>query len=580
MRTAIHSFLALLSVGPAFSLFAQGSAMADAQVTLCQVDTEVGTGVNLRDAIASGGKITFACPPQSVIRVTQLHDLFAVTEIDGENRITLDGGESTSIFVLGRPQQLPHLQLPFGSFTLRNLAIRRGKPEPGRGAITITFPLSSSHFTLDHVEITETERPVLVVAGTFVVKNSRFIDNNGPVLDFRSSVSLGPNSTAPFLVSKGTVSISNSSFQHNRGSALQTDNADVTLESIDVLGRSDPNERGSVFKGGSVTIRNSRFRNVWSNSQCGGALQSSGQTNIANTVFSGNRSSCGGGAVYVSGPDSDTTLRAVTFESNESSGRGGAISFDEFGASIQVKFSEFRNNRADFGGALAINAAATLHADFRGSGLSFKNNSATRSGAALYVSGANFQLSRGIFVENRPAAGGVLTFAVGHTPPFVLGNLLVARNAGPMALEGAVGNLVNSTVADNDGVGIQVSGKLRVANSVIANNKKQNCQLAGSAAALIDGGANLQFPGGACDAIPSSDPLLDNFYVPDPSSPLQGAGLDPICQAAPVFNRDVYGQRRPRSVHCTIGAVEGDIDQLIRRIGLLIRHKLTLGHDR
>jgi hypothetical protein len=133
-----------------------------------------------------------------------------------------------------------------------------------------------------------------------------------------------------------------------------------------------------------------------------------------------------------------------------------------------------------------------------------------------------------------------------------------------------VGEIVNSTIADNEGVGLLGAGRLRATNSVIANNKKQNCQLTGSAAVLEDGGANLQFPGNVCSpTIPSADPLLDNFYVPDPKSPLQNAGLNTVCLTAPILGRDVYGQRRPRSMQCTIGAVEGDIDQLLHHLGVV-----------
>lgn len=63
------------------ALIAAGVVRADAVVTLCSTDTQAGGGVNMRDAIAGGGKITFACPAGAVIRVTQRHNLDNVTEI-------------------------------------------------------------------------------------------------------------------------------------------------------------------------------------------------------------------------------------------------------------------------------------------------------------------------------------------------------------------------------------------------------------------------------------------------------------------------------------------------------------------
>ena len=273
--------------------------------------------------------------------------------------------------------------------------------------------------------------------------------------------------------------------------------------------------------------------------------------------------------LHFGGSAPEAQLSAVTFEDNQSAGRGGAISFDDVDAKITLKFGEFRGNRADFGGALAITQARSRHPELHASAVSFKNNVSAQTGAALFVNGAIVQNSRGIFVENKPETGGTLSFKGGLTPAFTLGNLLIARNTGAIALDGASGDLVNSTIAENDGVGIQIAGNVRLSNSVIAKNANLNCRFAGSGAVLTNKGSNLQFPDNSCGAaIGSADPLLDSFYVPDPASPLQGAGEISVCAGAPVFNRDVYGQRRPRSAHSTVGAVEGDIDQLIHHIGL------------
>jgi hypothetical protein len=112
-----------------------------------------------------------------------------------------------------------------------------------------------------------------------------------------------------------------------------------------------------------------------------------------------------------------------------------------------------------------------------------------------------------------------------------------------------------------------LTGHLRATNSVVANNAEQNCQFAG-AGALDNGGWNVQFPGNSCGGIPVADPMLDDFYVPAPQSPLQNAGSNAVCLVAPVFARDVYGQQRPRATNCTVGAVEGDIAQLLHHLGI------------
>jgi predicted outer membrane repeat protein len=545
MRSGLIAALVLLS-------FAQ-AVRADSVVTLCSTDTQSGAGRNLRDAIAGGGRITFSCPSATVIRITQPHNLDSVTEIDGGNQITLDGGGATSIFVSKGG-------LHGRTLALRRLAIRGGKPDavaiipPGQsGAITIVFNSDTSHAIFDQLTITDTERPVYFAFGTLQVLGSRFTNNTGPVLD------VGTN------VATVTVSVSATVFQRNLGAAITGFGAALTIDNVEVAGRSDGSDLGSSFNGGTLTVRNSRFHDIWGGKQCGGALQTTASTTISNTTFTNNRSNCGGGAVYIWGAAADVHLNAITCENNQSNGRGGAIAVDDPVGPVDIRFGEFRNNHALWGGGVSLYGAST-HFTATAAGLSFKSNSADLIGGALYVDRANLQLQRGIFVDNQSSKGATVAFEA-NTPPWLLANVLIARNTGTAAVAGADGSLVNSTITVNNALGVALSGRVRVTNTVLANNLPQNCQFSG-AGALDNGGSNVQFPTTSCAAsVAVADPMLDEFFVPAPESPLQNAGIDSICLAAPVFGRDVYGQHRPRATHCTIGAVEGDIDQLLHHLG-------------
>jgi predicted outer membrane repeat protein len=537
------------------ALIALGIVRADAVVTLCSTDTQSGGGVNLRDAIAGGGRITFACPAGAVIRVTQRHNLDNVTEVDGGGQITLDAGGTTSVFISKGG-------LHNRTLALRRLTIRAGKPDadvivpPGlSAAVTIVFTSSNAHAILDSVNISDTERPVYVAFGTLTVSNCRFSNNTGPVLD------VGTN------VDTVNVSVNSTVFDHNSGEAIVSWNGNVAMNGIEVAGRSDSTDAGSRFTGGAVVIKNSRFHDIWSGIRCGGALQSTARTTISNTTFTNNRSNCGGGAVYLSGAPKQALLTAVVFESNQSGGRGGALAMDDADAAIEIRNGEFRNNRGLWGGAVSLYGSSN-HPALAASALTFKNNSTDLMGGAIYVEGGTLQLGRGIFVDNRAPKGGILQSEQSRTPPAVLANLLMARNTGMAAILGTTGSLINSTIAGNTAAGLLLTGHLRAINSVVANNSTQNCQFSG-AGALDNGGSNVQFPGNACGgAIPAADPMLDDFYVPAPQSPLENAGLNAVCLAAPVFARDVYGQQRPRATNCTIGAVEGDIDQLLHHLGV------------
>lgn len=272
-------------------------------MTLCHIDAEVGVVPgslpprNLRDAAASGGRVTFACPPSTVIRITKLLDVVSVTEIDGENKIALDGGGASQILTANGG--------PGGrNLVVRNLTIQGGKPtaSPNSGAVGIIFSgtlgQSPSNATFDHVTIKNTERPIFLALGNLAIKDSQFVANTGEVVHIGLHAG---TSVSTLVVESASLSISNTTFQQNAGSAVVSSGAAVTMNGVTVTGRSDSSDRNSQFIGGTVNIRNSHFNNLWSGSLCGGALQSTATTTIATSSFAGNRSNCGGGAVYISG---------------------------------------------------------------------------------------------------------------------------------------------------------------------------------------------------------------------------------------------------------------------------------------
>lgn len=566
MRHLVLFFLLLLCLG---------KASADAVVTLCNVDNQPGVGLNLRDAVKEGGQITFACPPQTTLRITKVIVLNSAVEINGENNITLDGGDRNGIFLVKSDATVGI------RYALWNLTIQRGKaldfrsrPFPHQRDLlsTIEIHLNSpdSEFILGHIKIINTEKPVnMSTEGSLTVIDSQFLTNTGPVLVVNGAVSFG-HSRPP----SPNLKISNSKFIQNHGAAFSTSLAIVKIKGAEVVGRGDATDNGSDFSYGNLNIHNSHFKNIWNGKSCGGALQSSSATTIENSSFSHNRSNCGGAIAFIDDPSMNVHLRAVTFIDNQTPNFGGAVLFEPIrSGEIQIRHGEFRNNRAGIGGAMYFSPRfagfAGRYVDIKGTALSFKGNTATKMGSAIYVKDSNFQLTRGIFVDNESSTGGVIMFDGTNTPPFVIANSLIARNKNPIAIQATTGDIINSTIADNYGLGLSASGHLRLTNTVISNNKNQNCQSITPDGLIEDHGGNLQFPGDGCSGtIPVADPKLDNFYVPDLESPLQRAGINDVCLAPPVDSKDVYGQRRPRFDRCTIGAVEGDIEQMLHHIGI------------
>jgi predicted outer membrane repeat protein len=530
-------------------------AFADARVTLCAVDTQSGPGVNLATALAEGGRITFGCPAGTTIRVTRAYPLPRPVEIDGERRITLDAAGATDMF---------RHTVGTGSLVLRNITLRRGRAMPGRpGMIT-----GGMDVTLDRVEMVDTSDAIRLETGRLSVSDSQFFGNRGPVL------------VAPHL------EVKRSSFAGTVGQLFVSAGGAVTLESVEVAGLAADSDRGSSFTSCTLEIRNSTFRNQWSTSGswAGGALLSACKTTIANTVFANNRAA-NGGALFFPAAAPEVRLTAVTFTDNRALEFGGAIAFEPsqgLNRSLTIHHGQFRGNRAHRGGAISLGVSDSNDNLLQGVALTFKANSAADAGGAIYARSAGATLSRAIFLENRAERGGAALLIEGTAMrPLILANALVARNAGAQgaAVQAISGEVVNATIANNTSSGVSAAAGLRFQNTVIAENRQGNCARSTPAGGVEDRGANVQFPGGDCPAtMASADPKLDSFYVPAPDSPLRSAGDNRVCLAAPVNARDLYGQTRPRGDRCTIGAVEGDIENLVRRMKSDRGRRVDPGH--
>jgi hypothetical protein len=100
----------------------------------------------------------------------------------------------------------------------------------------------------------------------------------------------------------------------------------------------------------------------------------------------------------------------------------------------------------------------------------------------------------------------------------------------------------------------------------------------GCAGSITDGGGNLSYDDPTCpgvDADPALGSLQDNGGLTQTmalgvGSAAIDAGLDAICAASPVNNRDQRGAVRPAGAHCDIGAVEQGAPALPRPISVAI----------
>jgi predicted outer membrane repeat protein len=542
-------------------------------VDLCQSDDQaaVGTsGMNLSRALQSGGRIAFQCGGPATIRITRLHEIAVDTTIDGGGQITFDGGGKQDMFVGSN-----------GSATLRleNLTLRGARHVPDgvfdfgwggaiRGNINVVVVRST---------IQDSTFPILLHHGSLRVERSVFLNNEGgTIVGLQNRIVVADksrfeSSAIPLWTAGSSVSISDTEFSNSEASEL--------IE----------------FDGCQVDVARSRFANGRNNRLGGpaGALNTWCATTISETEFVNNVGSDGGG-MYVRSAAPWVKLRSVKFANNTAVHAGGAIALEPSASSertLEVRYGIFKQNQASLGGAIDLGANRQVKVNFVGSAVDFSENVAALKGGAIRGENASVGVARGIFVDNQAGeAGGAVhlqNFAE-HTLTFA--NALFARNrarTGGSAVYAVGVDFVNSTIASNFG-SVAITGfdtlaiqlppapwrDIRFVNSIVSNNEGGNCGTMAAGGLILvlgggefrDGGNNLQFPGGECGkTIRVSDPHLDSMYVPVAGSPALGAGNNDICMKSPISARDVFGQSRPRWVTCSIGAVEGDIEHLVRK---------------
>jgi hypothetical protein len=267
----------------------------------------------------------------------------------------------------------------------------------------------------------------------------------------------------------------------------------------------------------------------------GGGIWNGGTLTVSNCTFTDNSANMGGGIYNIYG--GTATVSNSTFignrATNDWTGSGGGGIYN-FGA-LSVSNSTFADNYGGYdggGGIHAVNALTVRNSTFAG------NSAGT--GGGIYLYDGTFVVSNSTFSGNSGGSGGGIA-NVGYGTAMV----------------------INGTFSGNSG-GIYTNdcfySTTTLKNTIVANNEAGgNCT-----GAVIDGGGNLSYPDTTCPGI-NADPVLgplQNNGGPTETMDLGSGsaaidtGIDAICAAAPVNNRDQRGMVRPLGRHCDIGAVE------------------------
>lgn len=539
-------------------LLTAGVARADATVTACSSDIRSGVGTNLATAMSIGGRITFACGGAATIRFTRPHQVVRDTSIEGGGLITLDGDGHRMFSGNGTPSNV--------TLRLRDLTLTRGLAGGGpaaRGGII----RGSIRVELIRSAVSRTHNAFSLPFGSIVIEDSRFTDNDGVVVN------------APQVVIRRTR------FRDTNGRAILSTRGTVHIEDSEFAGGG-----ASIFRRCRLSIERSTFT-AHRSTEGGGAMEIGCEADLHSAEFVDNRAR-DGGAIWIGKDAARVSLARVKFRGNSAVAGGGAIAVEPASGplAIALRHAVFTGNRAVRGGAIEIQnrlgvPSSPIGAILRsprslvGAAVLFRGNTAAQGGA-IFGSDVRIQLRRGIFLDNAATGEGGTVVAHTHGPDtVVLANSLIARNrsSAGSAFVGNSARFVNTTIAGNQGLAIvarapvnPVSAAPRsdisFVNSIVAHNESGNCGSPAAGVGYAAIGPNLQFPGAECGgSIPVGDPLLDPMFVPAIGSPALAAGDDAICHIPPVEGRDVYWQPRPRFQACSIGAVEGQIEQLLDR---------------
>jgi predicted outer membrane repeat protein len=503
-----------LAVCLALAAFVASPAYADAVVTLCSVDAQLGSGVNLAQALTTGGVIRFSCPRGTVLRVTRTYRLTASTRIDGANQVTLDGNGLSG----------PMLEAGPANLIVSRIAMRGFVPPPPpthvvEPGLTLAPALieTSGQLELDDVTFDDLAYPVVASGGIWA---------------HDSSFSTPPGRSNYTLTVRGDAFVDHDRFVGGSGVRLAAGTihgssfSTMTGPAVSIELPTGPVEiRASTFVAGKETaiLVTQRARGTQTPT-----------ITIRDNAFSGNVGSDGGAidlvgippGVHEPGLAGTSPVRLIT------------------------GYNRFQNNKAQTGGAIDADLGNTE--GWQSTGDLFIGNAASLNGGAVSISGGAASIGHALFADNRASAkGGAISVA--DQSPVILENALAVRNAAATGVfAGGQFTIANATIAENQAVGLLGGASTRVNNTIFAGNRPSDCSGLPLGTFV---GPNLQSDGSCPDA-PTGEAYLDPMFVPAPGSPVRTAGDLASCRAAPVNGSDLLFQERGLGGFCALGALE------------------------
>jgi predicted outer membrane repeat protein len=505
----------------------------DVVVTSCASDADF--FAKLASVKAAGsGSITFSCgaSPVSIVLTHSALISFGPLLIDGGNKVTLSGGNSNALFLVGQNRSL----------TLKRLVITRGEAASGAVQVFENARFKATAVTFRENHASDSGGAISALAGAKLrLTRCKLVDDTAD------------GSGGAIDAVGAELAVLHSRFESDDagvfGGAIHANGSRIVVKQTQFVSSTAVSDGGAIYADhGSLTVRGSGFLGNMATDYEGGAIAGvKSHVVVRDTVFDLNGAGLRGGAISSKGvtfPDEIGILELtrVTFTSNavaEVPGSiGGTIYSHAYAYLTDVSIS---GGKAFDGGAIG---AEEYELQLSRSLLS--GNGALVAGGAIRSTGTKLTMTNTTLRENDAfVAGGGLYFADADG---TLLNSTLASNTSPSGASFSIQN------ADASRFGIQ--------NSILDVDPATGDGCSGSYTSL---GHNLFHGDTSCVAVGSDgsgDPRLGAPKLqggetatvqPKTGSPAIDAGAS---TPNPCPADDQRGFARPQGLACDIGATE------------------------
>ena len=261
------------------------------------------------------------------------------------------------------------------------------------------------------------------------------------------------------LTVENGCSFSNNSAVKNGGAIYITDSTKLTVENdCTFSNNSAVKNGGAIYSTGStpLTVKNQCAFSENKASGTGGAIYINKDTvaQLEDCTLSENTAKWGGAI----GTFGDVAINKTQLDKNTASSQGGAIYVGKNVKNFGIQASNFKENQAQWGGALALKSKTEIK-----EGTNFEGNKADNLGGAIYLVQGELSVRNVDFVKNGAMVGGGIFITNDNASGVHISNSNFTENKS--------GQSIDNPDAFGGGIYLSRNSKLEIADSTFAKNE-------------------------------------------------------------------------------------------------------------